>query len=233
MTDSDELTGDQTDDQPPIRVLLVDDHALVRGGILRILAEEPGIEVVGEAEDGRGAVSTALELRPDVILMDLEMPGMSGIEATREIVQADAAIRVLMLTIYDQDEFLFEALEAGASGYLLKGASIDELVGAIRVVAGGEVHVAARMATKLVGDYLRRRQSGDTGDEYETLTARERELLPLLADEDTNEAIALRLGLSPLTVRTHRQRVMQKLNLHTKSELLKYALRRGLISLDE
>jgi two-component system response regulator NreC len=157
----------------------------------------------------------ALELRPDVILMDLGMPGMtgiSGIEATREIVQVDAAIRVLMLTIYDQDEFLFEALEAGASGYLLKGATIDELV----------------------GDYLRRRQSGETGGEYETLTARELELLPpLLADEDTNEAIALKLGLSTLTVRTHRQRVMQKLNLHTKSELLKYALRRSLISFDE
>ena len=222
-----------SEEQAEILVLLVDDHALVRGGILRILSEEPGIEVVGEAEDGRGAVAAALELRPDVVLMDIEMPGMSGIEATREIAEANAAIRVLMLTVYDHDEFLFEALEAGASGYLLKGSSIDELLSAIRVVSSGEVHVTARMATKLVGDYLHRHEAGEAGDEYEHLTARERELLPLLADEETNEAIALELGLSPLTVRTHRQRVMQKLNLHTKSELLKYALRRGLLSLDE
>jgi len=142
-------------------------------------------------------------------------------------------VRVLMLTMYDQDEFLFDALEAGASGYLPKGAPIDELLMAIREVSAGGVHVAARMARQLVGDFLRRHEAGEAADLYETLTTRERELLPMLADEGTNEAIALKLGLSPLTVRTHRQRVMQKLNLHTKSELLRYALRRGLLSLDE
>lgn len=222
-------------DQVPaqIRVLLVDDHTLVRSGIARILAEEPGMEVVGEVGDGTAAVDAALRLRPDVVLMDVEMPQMSGIEAARQIAAADPSIRVLMLTMYDLDDVLFEALQAGAAGYILKGAAVDELLNAVRLVSAGDAYVGTRMTTRLIEDYLRRFQSGEVGDEYETLTTREQELLPLLADEQSNEEIARLLDLSPFTVRTHRQRVMQKLNLHTKSELLKYALRRGLISLDE
>jgi two-component system response regulator NreC len=222
-------------DQVPaeIRVLLADDHTLVRSGIARIVAEEPGMKVVGEVGDGSAAVEAALRLRPDVVLMDVEMPGMSGIEAARQIVEADPSLHVLMLTMYDLDDVLFEALQVGAAGYILKGAAVDELLEAVRLVSAGDAYIGPRMTTRLIRDYVSRSRSSGVEDEYETLTAREQELLPLLADEQSNEEIARLLDLSPLTVRTHRQRVMQKLNLHTKSELLKYALRRGLISLDE
>ena len=219
--------------QKHIRILLADDHTIVRRGIVRIIGEEPDMEVVGEVGDGLQAVEEALRLRPDVILMDIGMPRLSGVEAARQITQADPRIRVLMLTIYDQDSFLFQALQAGASGYLLKGADVDELTEAVRTVYAGEVFVHARMATKLVGDYLRRVWSGERMSDYEALTAREKEILPLLADDRSEQEIANLLNLRPNTVRTYRQRVMEKLNLHSKTELLKYALRRGLVSLDE
>ena len=219
--------------QTRIRILLADDHTLVRRGIVRIVGEEPDMEVVGEVGDGLQAVEEALRLRPDVILMDIGMPRLSGVEAARQITQADPRIRVLMLTIYDQDSFLFQALQAGASGYVLKGANVDELTEAVRTVYAGEVFVHARMATKLVGDYLHRVRSGERMSDYEALTAREKEILPLLADDRPEHEIADLLNLRPNTVRTYRQRVMEKLNLHSKTELLKYALRRGLVSLDE
>lgn len=216
-----------------IRVLLADDHTVVRRGIVRIVGDEPDMEVVGEVGDGLQAVSEALRLRPDVVIMDGGMPGISGIEAARQITHAAPDIRVLILTVYDQDSFLFQALQAGASGYLLKGVDVDELADAVRTAYAGDVVVHARMATKLVGDYLSRTRSGEGASEYAALTAREKEILPLLADDRPEQEIARLLDLSPNTVRTYRQRVMQKLNLHSKTELLKYALRRGLVTLDE
>jgi two-component system, NarL family, response regulator NreC len=215
-----------------IRVLVADDHALVRRGLVHLINEEPGMEVVGDVGDGMRAVEEALSLRPDVVLMDIGMPRLSGVEATRQITQSDPHIRVLMLTVFDQDSFLFHALQAGASGYLLKGAEFDELIEAVRTVHAGNIFVYASMASKLVDDYLGRVRSGEVSD-YEALTPREREILPLLADDRAEQEIATLLSLSPNTVRTYRQRVMEKLNLHSKTALLKYALRRGLVSLDE
>lgn len=215
-----------------IRVLLADDHTVVRQGIRRIIDGESGLRVVAEVGDGVQAVEEALQLRPDVVLMDIGMPRLSGIESARQIAEADPQIRVLMLTVYDQDSFLFQALQVGASGYVLKGADSDELIEAIRTVHEGGVFVHTRMATMLVSDYLSRVRSGERATEYETLTPREKELLPLLADDRPEQEIAELLNLSPTTVRTYRQRVMEKLNLHSKTELLKYALRRGLVSLD-
>lgn len=220
-------------EQKRIRILVADDHTLVRQGIVRIIREEPDMEVVGEAGDGLETVAEAVRLRPDVILLDIGMPRLSGIEAARQIAQIDARIRILMLTVYDEEGFLFEALRAGASGYLLKGADVDELVSAVRSAHAGDVFIHARMTTKLVGEYLSRVASTGGSEAYRSLTPREKELLPLLAGDRSNSEIAALLYLSPHTVGTYRQRVMQKLDLHSKTELLRYALRRGIISLDK
>lgn len=220
-------------DAPPIiRVFLVDDHTVVRLGIARIIQEEPDMEVVGETADGSQAVEAVRALRPDVVLMDIEMPGVSGIDSTKQIIEAVPDTRVLILTIYDRDDLLFRSLQAGAAGYVLKGAAIDELLGAIRTVHAGDLFIYPRMTTKLVGDYLARLEGGEGRDAYETLTAREREVLPLLAEDRPSHEIAGALSISPFTVQTYRQRIMQKLNLHSRMDLLRYALRRGLIRLE-
>lgn len=216
-----------------IRVLLADDHTVVRQGIARILQEEADMEVVGEVSDGALAIREAERLHPDVIVMDIGMPGVSGIEAAKAITKSAPALRILMLTVYDRDDFLFRALEAGASGYILKGAAIDELLAAIRTVHAGETYIHPRMATKLVGDYLSRLEGGEGQDAYARLSTREREVLPLLAEDRTTQEIGDILHVSPYTVQTYRQRIMQKLDLHSKTELLRYALRRGLIPLEE
>lgn len=216
-----------------IRVLIADDHAMFRRGIARFIREEPDMEVAGEAEDGAEAVQAAVRLRPDVVVMDIGMPGVSGIDATGQIVAAVPEARVLMLTVYDRDDFLFRAVQAGAVGYLLKGADIDDLLGAIRTVHAGEIFMYPSMAAKLMRDYVDRLQGGEGRDEYQHLSAREAEVLPLVADDMTNQQIAELLNISPYTVQTHRQRIMRKLNLHSRGELLKYALRRGLIRLED
>lgn len=215
-----------------VRVFLADDQPIVRRGIALILAEDPGIEVVGEAGDGWETVERVLVLTPQVVLMDIDMPGISGLEATKRITETAPDVAVLMLTIHDREDFLFQSLQYGARGYLLKAASVDELLGAIRTVRSGDVFIYPRMATKLVGDYMRRMRSTDGGDQYGRLSAREREVLPLLAESHTNQEIANTLHLSPYTVQTYRQRIMRKLDLHSRTELLKYALRARLISLE-
>lgn len=216
-----------------IGVLLVDDHAIFRAGLARVIREEPGMDIVGEADDGPMAIEMAQKQKPDVILMDIEMPGMSGIDATEKIVGTVADANIIMLTIYDQDEFLFRALQVGASGYLLKGVDVDDLLRAIRTVAGGDIFIYPRMATKLVRDYLLQPRAESVGEEYGQLSPREKELLPLLAEGLSNTKLAEVLHISPHTVQTHCQRIMQKLNLHRRSELLKYALKKGLIRLEE
>ncbi|MBI4202395.1 MAG: response regulator transcription factor [Chloroflexi bacterium] len=215
-----------------IRVFLVDDHVVVRRGIARIVQGEDDMEVVGEAGDGGEAVQAVLRLRPDVVLMDIGMPTVSGIDAARQIHEAVPDSRVLMLTVYDQEDILFRALQAGASGYVLKGATVDEVLRAIRTVYAGEVFIHPSMTAKLVRDYLNRLQSGDAQDESAKLSAREREVLPLLAEGLANQEIAQRLHISPYTVQTYCQRIMEKLDLHSRTELLKYALRKGLIRLE-
>ena len=213
-------------------MFVADDQPIVRRGIDLLLREDSGIEVVGEAGDGLETLKDAQSLRPDVVLMDIDMPGISGLDATRQITAAVPGVKVLVLTVYDREDFLFEALETGALGYILKTATVEELLAAIRTVNSGEVFIYPRMATKLVGDYLRRMQAENTEDSYSRLSEREREVLPLLGDGRTNHDIAVALHLSPYTVQTYRQRIMRKLDLHSRTELLKYALRRRLISLE-
>lgn len=215
-----------------IRVLLADDHTLVRRGIAGLLQAQPDIEVVGEADNGLDAVSQARNLVPDVVLMDIGMPGLSGLDATRRIRDALPQTQVLILTVHDREDYLYNALQAGASGYILKGADVHDLVGAIRTVFRGDTFMYPKMATKLVADYLRRVRAGEGTEEFERLTEREKEILKLLAEGYTNKEIAGALQITPHTVQTHREHLFQKLNIHSRTELLKYALRKGLVSLD-
>ena len=215
-----------------IRILLADDQPIVRRGIALVLQQEEGIEVVGEASDGWEAIDCARRLVPDLVLMDIGMPKLSGLDAARRIHETIPSVYVLILTVHDREDYLYEALEAGAQGYILKTADVDELVGAIRTVRRGEVFIYPQMATLLVGQYLRRGRSGRSDDPYERLSTREREVLPLLAESHTDQEIGDQLHLSPYTIQTYRQRIMRKLDLHSRTDLLKYALRRKLITLD-
>ena len=216
-----------------IRLLLADDHAVVRSGLRMLLQAQPDMIIVGEAETGQEAIRRVAELSPDVVLMDIEMPGMNGIEATRRI-KADApAAAVLALTMYEDDQYFFEMLRAGASGYVPKRAAPDELVSAIRAVSRGEVFLYPSLAGRLVQDYLRRGPAGEGEPPGDELTPREQEVLTLIAQGFSNNEIADRLVISAKTVDRHRENIMRKLNLHNRVDLVKYALRKGLIGLEE
>ena len=216
-----------------LKVLIVDDHALVRDGIRRILEDEPEVEVVGEARDGHGAIRQAAELHPDVVVMDISMPDMNGLVATREIKARNEGIRVLGLTVHESPDYFFAMLEAGAAGYLLKkDATSAELVAAIRAVYEDGVYLHSTMAKWLIQDRLSRGASSADRKVIEGLTARENEVLKLVAEGLSNQEIAGLLHLSPATVQTHRANIMQKLGLHSRVDLVKYALSRGLIRLE-
>jgi two-component system response regulator NreC len=217
-----------------IRLMLVDDHTLVREGIRRIIQEQPNMKVVGEATDGRQALTQAAELQPDIILMDIAMPAMNGLEATEIIKNRFPQIGVLLLTVHDDREYLFRALEVGASGYVLKEAETQELVLAIQAVYHGEVFLSPAMTRWLVSDYLQRGRGGHLEEQQllAELTARQRAVLQLLAEGYSNQEIADKLVLSPYTVQTHRHNIMRKLNLHNRTELIKYAIRHGLTDMD-
>ena len=216
-----------------IRLLLADDHAVVRSGLRMLLQAQPDMIIVGEAETGQEAIRRVAELSPDVVLMDIEMPGMNGIEATRRI-KADApAAAVLALTMYEDDQYFFEMLRAGASGYVPKRAAPDELVSAIRAVSRGEVFLYPSLAGRLVQDYLRRGPAGEGETPNDELTPREQEVLTLIAQGFSNNEIADRLVISAKTVDRHRENIMRKVNLHNRVDLVKYALRKGLIDLEE
>ncbi len=214
---------------PKIRVLLADDHTILRAGLRMMIDAQPDIEVIGEASDGRQALSETQRLQPDVVLMDITMPEMNGIEATRQIKRAGDAPRVLILTMHENEEYLFQVLRAGASGYILKEAASAELISAIRIVNSGRFYMSPSAQSMMVGDYLQRVRSGEERDSYSALTEREREILKLVAEGHTNNQIAERLFISPKTVDTHRTHIMDKLNLHSRAELVKYAMRRGLL----
>ncbi len=215
-----------------IRILIADDHALVREGFRSLLEAQPDIEVVGEAADGEEAVKKVKEVQPDIVLMDITMPVMDGLEATQQIKLNNPEVKILALTMHEGDEFFFKFLDAGASGYFVKGGSSSELLWALRVVSQGEVFLYPSMAKKLLGDYLQRVNEGNDKESFDTLTNRQREILKLIAEGHTNQEIAKILVLSISTVQTHRAHIMSKLGLHRPVELFKYALQRGFVSLD-
>ncbi|MFN8485316.1 MAG: response regulator transcription factor [Anaerolineae bacterium] len=213
-----------------LRVLLVDDHPVVRLGLRALLESEPDMEVVGEAGNGVEAVSRTQELKPDIVIMDISMPEMDGLEATRRIRALDPDTHVLILTVHAQERYLFPVLKAGAAGYVLKSTVDTELVNAIRIVAQGGAFLYPSATRMVLEDYLNRLQQGEAGDTYEQLSDREREVLKLIALGYTAGEIAEKLILSPKSIETYRTRIMQKLNLHSRSALVQYALARGLLA---
>ena len=215
-----------------IRVMIVDDHVIVREGLRSLLEAQPDIKVAGEATDGEEAVSKTREIQPDIVLMDITMPGMSGLEATRQIRRQSPDAKILALTMHEGDEYFFKILEAGASGYFIKGGSSSELISALRAVHQGDVFIYPTMAKKLLNDYLKRVRAGQDKESYDGLTNREREILKLIAEGHTNQDIADLLVLSIATVQTHRAHIMAKLGLRSPAELIKYAVRHGFITLD-
>ena len=215
-----------------IRVLIADDHTMFRAGLRALLATEQDIEVIGEAADGEEAVAKSRKLVPDVVVMDILMPGMNGMEATSRLAAECPATKVLVLSMYDDDEHVQQLLAAGAAGFVLKQATTDELVRAIREVVAGGLPLSPSIAAKVVRDYARRVRGEQETSATGALTAREREVLILVAQGQTNQTIAEQLGLSRKTVDVHRTNLMRKLGLHDVTELVKYALRTGLITLD-
>ncbi|MDR7483958.1 MAG: response regulator transcription factor [Armatimonadota bacterium] len=213
-----------------IRVLIADDHAIVREGVRMILSAHPEIQVVGEAGTGEQAVAMAQTLRPDVVIMDISMPGMNGIEATQQIRARVPETSVLALTMHEDDHYVFQLLRAGASGYVLKRAAATDLIDAVRAASRGEAFLYPSVAKSVVQDYLRRLERGEAERKpYDGLTEREREVLTLIADGHTNQEIANRLFISIKTVQTHRAHIFEKLGLHDRTELVRYAIRVGLI----
>jgi two-component system, NarL family, response regulator NreC len=213
-----------------IKILLVDDHAVVRAGLRMLLSADETLEIIGEAENGEQGIAMACELAPDVVLMDISMPGMSGIEATRQLKKTCPNLAVLALTMHEDDQYFFEMLSAGASGYVPKRAAPNDLISAIHAVCCGGVFLFPSVARALVSDYLQRVQGEkDTDRPFDILTDREREVLTLIAQGLSNQEIAKKLVISVKTVNRHRENIMGKLNLHNRVELVHYAIEKGLI----
>ena len=212
-----------------IRVLLADDQALMRGGFRMILETEQDIKVVGEAVDGREAVKQFVRLRPDVVVMDVRMPEMDGIEATRRLVETDLQVRVLILTMFDLDEYVFEALRAGASGFLLKDRPPEELVAAVRVVGAGDSLLAPSVTRRLIEEFSRRPRPRPGPPGLDELTDRERQVLVLIGRGLSNAEIATQLFLAETTVKTHVGRVLQKLRLRDRVQAVVFAYESGLV----
>jgi DNA-binding NarL/FixJ family response regulator len=213
-----------------IRILLADDHTLMRSGIRALLEDEPGLTIIGEAEDGRSAVAQACRLEPDVVIMDIAMPLLNGLEATRQIKQQCPHVRVLILSMHENEEYIRQVLEAGAMGYILKDAAARELISAIRSVYRGEAVLSPAVTRLVIEDYLR---WGGTRpqEEADGLSPREREVLQLIAEGYTSKQIAEILSISIKTVQAHRNNLMGKLDLHDRGELIKYAIQKKIIEI--
>ncbi len=210
-----------------IGAYLADDHVMVREGLAALVSEDPGIEVVGQGGDGMTIMEDVNRLRPDVVLLDITMPGLNGLDVCREITRKHKGISVMILTMHDDEQFIATALEYGASGYLLKEAAAEELCEAVRRVANGELYLGSGIPSTAVHRAVR-----GNSDPYDRLTTRERQVLQLIAEGKTNRAIAGDLRLAVKTVDTHRSRLMRKLNIHDQTSLVKFALRKGIVSLD-
>ena len=212
------------------RIVLADDHAILREGIRALLEDQSDMTVIGEAADGRKAVELARDLSPDIIVMDIGMPLLNGLEATRQIRHSFPHVAVLVLTMHDNEEYVSQILAAGASGYVLKRAASSELVTAIRAVAAGQSYLSPAVTKLLIEGYVGRQTAAPVMvDPFKTLTAREREVLQLVAEGHTNSQIAKLLNISLKTVKAHRSNLMQKLDLHDRGELIKLAIQRGII----
>jgi len=227
---ADDRKNDATSDQPPIRILIVDDHAVLRAGLRMLLEAEPDIEVVGEAGDGAEALKRILELAPDVVLLDVTMPDMDGLEVLRQGRDSSPRTRVLMLTMHDDEGYLREALAAGSSGYVLKRAADIELLSAIRAVHRGGTYLHAAHTKVLFEDRAGQQRTQAPAEPESRLSSREEEILRLVALGHTNQQAADRLYLSVKTVETYRARLMAKLGLRNRAELVRYALQRGLLA---
>lgn len=211
-----------------IRLLLVDDHAVVRSGLKMLLENERDVEIMGEAASASEAIEVAVRLKPDVVLMDIGLPDLSGIDATREIKKRASQVAIVALTIHEDEEYFFKMLEAGASGYVPKRAAPEELITAIRAAASGQVYLYPSLAKLLVRDFLDGGRAG-AAEPPSDLTDREHEVLTYLAEGASNGEIAASLVISPKTVARHRENIMRKLNLHSRAELVRYAIRKGII----
>jgi two-component system response regulator NreC len=212
-----------------IRLLLVDDHQVVRSGLRMLLSNESDVEIVGEAGTAREALEAVQLLKPNVVLMDIGLPDLSGIDATRAIKRTNPQAAVVALTIHEDEEYFFKMLEAGASGYVPKRAAPEELLTAIRSAAAGEVYLYPSLAKLLVKDYLSQEHTSEAEKALDGLTEREQEVLRYLAEGVANDEIAEALVISAKTVARHRENIMQKLGLHSRSELVRYAIRKGII----
>ncbi|HEY8555148.1 MAG TPA: response regulator transcription factor [Burkholderiales bacterium] len=214
----------------PIRVLLADDHSLFRAGVQALLSNIEGVEVVGEADSGRKAIEMVRACSPDVVLMDIAMPEMNGLETTTRVTKEFPGVRVIMLSMHAGEEYVMQALRAGASGYLLKDAATSELELAVRAVARGETYLTPTISKRVIDDYLMR-TTGSQGP-VDQLTKRQREILQLIAKGYTSKEMAQMLSLSPKTIETHRTQLMKQLDIHDVAGLVRYAIRVGLVTLD-
>lgn len=213
-----------------VRILLADDHTIVRDGLRVLLERQPDFEVVGEASNGREAVEVSQRQSPDVVLMDVAMPIMNGIEAAARVTAAQPKAAVIILSMHSDESYILRSLKAGARGYLLKDSAESDLIQAVRAVAGGKAFFSPAVSKVLAEDYIRQVRQRGVEDPYDLLTARERELLQLIAEGKSAKEIAGLLNLSAYTVDTHRGNLMQKLNVHSIPELILYAVRKGIIS---
>jgi len=214
-----------------IKVLLVDDHAIIREGLRSLLEKQPEMEVIADTDDGRKAIELVRELLPDIVIMDITMPGLNGIEATRQITAEFPDVKVIALSIHSKRRFVADMLSAGATGYILKECLFDELVQAIKAVAAGGRYLSPRITDVVVSDYVKR-LSATAYSPFEALKTREREVLQLVAEGKSTKQIALGLHVSTKTIEANRRQIMEKLNIHSVAELTKYAVREGLTTLE-
>jgi two-component system, NarL family, response regulator NreC len=211
------------------RVLIADDHGIVRQGLRALLEKSPEISVVGEASDGREAVRLAAELRPNIVVMDIAMPLLNGVDATSQILGRDPDIKVIILSMHSDESYILRALSAGAKGYLLKDSAEGDILPAVETVAKGRPYFSPVIASTLLEEYLQAMKKNQVRDSFDLLTDREKEVLQLLAEGKSNKEVAAVLNLSPYTIESHRNSLMQKLNLHNTAEIVLYAVRKNII----